>query len=73
MNSKVNNWAIQLEQFKVHLKLIPGSQNLLADSLSCLIDVAPDAQQPNVPDGEEFASFCFEKLKPATVLFMRFI
>ena len=39
MNSKVNNWAVEMEQFRLHLEWIPGSQNLLADSLSCLIDV----------------------------------
>ena len=25
MNSKVNNWAVELEQFRLHLELIPGS------------------------------------------------
>ena len=39
MNLKVNNWAVELEQFKLHLEWIPGSCNLLADSLSHLIDV----------------------------------
>ena len=31
MNSKVNNWAVELEQFRLHLEWIPGTQNLLAD------------------------------------------
>ena len=41
MNSKVNNWAVELKQFKLHLDWIPGSRNLLADSLSCLLDMDP--------------------------------
>ena len=45
MNSKVNNWAVELEQFRLHLEWIPGTRNLLADSLSRLLDVVPDAQK----------------------------
>ena len=61
MNSRVNNWAVELEQFKLHLECIPGSRNLLADSLSHLIDVIPDAQQPDEPEDHEFGSDCFEE------------
>ena len=68
MNSKVNNWAVELEQFQLHLEWIPGSQNLLADSLSHLLDVVPDAQQPKEPNDQEFGSYCFEELEPAKVL-----
>ena len=45
MNSKVNNWAVELEQFKLHLDRIPGSGNLLMDSLSRLLNVDSDARQ----------------------------
>ena len=68
MNSKVNNWAVELEQFRLHLEWIPGSRNLLADSLSCLLDVVPDAQQLKELDDQEFGSYCFEELEPAKVL-----
>ena len=54
MNSKVNNWAVELEQFQLNLELIPGSRNLLADSLSHLLDVVPDAQKSKEPDDQEF-------------------
>ena len=54
MNSKVNNWAVELEQFRLHLEWIPGSRNLLVDSLSHLIDMIPDAQQPDEPKDHEF-------------------
>ena len=68
MNSKVNNWAVELEQFQLHLEWIPGSWNLLADSLSRLLDVVPDAQKAKEPDDQEFGSYCFEELEPAKVM-----
>ena len=68
INSKVNNWAVEPEQFQLHLEWIPGSRNLLADSLSHLLDIVPDAQQLKEPDDQEFGSYCFEELEPAKVL-----
>ena len=68
MNSKVNNWAVELEQFRLHLEWIPGTQNLLADSLSHLLDIVPDAQKIKEPDDQEFGSYCFEELEPAKVM-----
>ena len=57
LNSKVNNWAVELEQYKLKSEWIPGSRNLLADSLSRIIDVVPDAMQPDEPDGHESGSY----------------
>ena len=68
MNSKVNNWAVELEQFRLHLEWIPGTRNLLADSLSHLLDIVPDAQKTKEPDDQEFGSDCFEELEPAKVM-----
>ena len=68
MNSKVNNWVVELEQFRLNLEWIPGSQNLIADSLSHLIDVVPDAQQADETEGHKFRSYCFEELEPAKIL-----
>ena len=68
MNSKVNNWAVELEQFRLHLEWIPGTRNLLADSLSRLLDVVPDARKTKEPDDHEFGSYCFEELEPAKVM-----
>ena len=68
MNSKVNNWAVELEQFCLHLEWIPGTQNLVADSLSHLLDIVPDAEKVKEPDDQEFGSYCFEELEPAKVM-----
>ena len=68
MNSKVNNWAVELEQFQLQLDWNPGSHNLLADSLSHLLDVVPDAQQADEAKDHKFGSYCFEELEAAKTL-----
>ena len=68
MNSIVNNWAVELEQFRFHLEWIPGTQNLLADSLSLLLDIVLDAQKTKEPNDHEFGSYCFEDMEPVKVL-----
>ena len=70
LNAKVNNWAVELEQFQLKMDWIPGSKNLLADSLSRLMEVVPEAQQAKELEGYEFGSYCFEELKPAEVMEM---
>ena len=42
LNSKVNNWAIELEFFNIQFEHIKGQNNVLDDTLSCLIDIDPD-------------------------------
>ena len=59
---------MELELFQLHLEWIPGSRNLLADCLSCLLDVVPDAQKTKETDDQEFGSYCFEELEPAKVM-----
>ena len=41
LNSKVNNWAMELEAFNIQFDYIKGSSNVLADTLSCLIVIDP--------------------------------
>ena len=50
------------------MEWIPGTRNLLADSLSRLLDVVPDAQKIKEPDDQEFGSYCFKELEPAKVM-----
>ena len=67
LNSKVNNWAVELEQFNLKLEWIMGSKNTLADTLSRLLDVCPEAKLEPEPVGQEFGSYCFEEMKPVEV------
>ena len=67
LNSKVNNWAVELEQFNLKLEWIMGSKNTLADTLSKLLDICPEAKLDPEPAGQEFGSYCFEDMKPVEV------
>ena len=46
LNSKVNNWAMELESFDIQFEYIKRSKNVLADTLSRLIDIDEDTQLP---------------------------
>ena len=63
LNAKVNNWAVELEQFDLHIEWIQGSKNTLADSLSRLLDVDPEAKAQPEKEGCEFGNYCFEQLE----------
>ena len=39
LNSKVNDWVMGLESFNIQFQHIKGQNNVLADTLSCLIDI----------------------------------
>ena len=61
LNSKVNNWAMELETFNIQFDYIKGSSNILADILSRLIAINPDT--PLTPEGQgyEFGYAVFEE------------
>ena len=61
LNSKVNNWAMELEAFNIQFDYIKGSNNILADTLSHLIVIDPDT--PLTPEGQgyEFSYAIFEE------------
>ena len=42
LNLHVNNWAVEIESFKIKFVHIAGKDNVIADTLSCLIDIDPD-------------------------------
>ena len=67
LNSKVNNWAVELEQFNLKLEWIMGSKNTLADTLSRVLEVCPEAKLEPEPPGQEFGCFCFEEMEPIQV------
>ena len=67
LNAKVNKWVVELEQFKIELDWISGVKNTLADSLSRLLNMMPEAEPTQEPPGEEFGVACFEELETAKV------
>ena len=66
MNSKVNNWAVELESQNITFEYIPGIRNTLADTLSRLIEMDEDIKPTPEENGKEFGYFPFEELPPAT-------
>ena len=65
MNSKVNNWAVELESQNITFEYIPGIKNTLADTLSRLIDIDQNIRLQPEEEGKEFGYFPFEELPPA--------
>ena len=62
LNSKINNWAMELESFNIQFEYIQGAKNILADTLSRLIDIDEDTQLPPDKQGYEFGYAIFEDL-----------
>ena len=67
MNAKVNNWAVELESQNINFEFISGVKNVLADTLSRLIEMNEDVQQPPEEPGNEFGYTPFKELPPAKV------
>ena len=62
LNSKVNNWAIEILPFCITFEYIKGIKNTLADTMSRLIDIDPQTQQDSEPEGYEFGYYTFDTL-----------
>ena len=52
LNSKVNNWAMELEAFNIQFGYIKGSNNILADTPCHLIVIDPESLLS--PEGQEY-------------------
>ena len=64
MNSKVNNWAVEISPFRIHFEYIKGIKNTLAETMSRLIKIIPEAQTEKEPEGFEFGYYAFDELEP---------
>ena len=62
LNSKVNNWAIEISPFRITFKYIKGIKNTLADTISRLINIDPQIQQEAEPEEYEFGYYTFDTL-----------
>ena len=57
MNTKVNNWAVEISPYRIHFEYIKGIKNTLADTMSRLIQIDPEAKLNPEPEGYEFGNF----------------
>ena len=62
LNNMVNNWSTEIESFNINFVHISGKANVLADTLSRLIDTDPDLKHQPELEGHEFGKYCFETL-----------
>ena len=67
MNAKVNNWAVELESQNINFEFIAGTKNVLADTLSRLIEFDESIKLPDEEPGYEFGYTPFDELPPASV------
>ena len=67
LNSKVNNWAVEISPFKITFEYIKGIKNTLADTMSNLVNIDPDTTQPGEEFGCEFGYYIFDSLPPISV------
>ena len=68
LNSKVNNWAMEIEQYQIKFKYIKGIKKTLADTMSRPIAIDPDTCQDPEPDGQENGYCIYEELPHASMM-----
>ena len=66
MNSKVNNWAVELEAQNITFEYILGIWNTLVDTVSRLIEMDEDIKLQQEEEGKECGYFPFKELPPVT-------
>ena len=62
LNSKVNNWAVEIEQYQIKFEYVKGIKNTLADAVSRLIIIDPDICQDPKLKGYWYGYCMFEEL-----------
>ena len=60
----MNNWAAEISPYKIHLEYIKGIKNTLADTMSRLMQIDPEAQLCPEQEGYEFGYHAFEDMEP---------
>ena len=64
LNTKVNNWAVEISPYRIQFEYIKGIKNTLADTMSRLIEIDPEAKLNPEPEGYEFGYHAFEDMEP---------
>ena len=64
LNSKVNNWAVEISPFHITFEYIKGIKNTLADTMSHLINIDPNTELLPEEQGCEYGYCLFYPLLP---------
>ena len=62
LNTKVNNWAVEISPFKITFEYIKSIKNTLADTMNRLITLDPDNQLVDEPEGFEYGYYAFNNI-----------
>ena len=63
MNTKVNNWAVEISAHRIKFKYIKGIKNTLADTMNRLIKIDPEMKLEE-EEGKEYGYAIFKGLPP---------
>ena len=64
LNTKVNNWVVEIYPFKITFEYIKGIKNTLVDTMSRLIALDLDNQLVDKPEGFEYSYYAFDNIDP---------
>ena len=64
LNTKVNNWPVEIFPYKIQFEYIKGIKNTLTDTMSRLIQIDPEAKLCPEQEGYEFGYYTFEDMEP---------
>ena len=64
LTTKVNNWAVEISPNKIQFEYIKGIKNTLADTMSRLIQMDPEAKLCPEQEGYEFGYYAFKDMEP---------
>ena len=62
LNSKVNNWAVEISPFHITFEYIEGIKNTPVDTMSRLISIDPNTELPEEDQGCEYGYYLFDPL-----------
>ena len=62
LNEMIKNWSTETESFDINFVHTSGKDNILADTLSRLINTDPDLKQQSELEDHEFSKYWFEAL-----------
>ena len=63
LNSKVNNWAVEISPYRIQFEYIKEIKNTLTDTMSRLIQIDPEARFQLEQEGYEFGYHDFEDME----------
>ena len=72
LNTKVNNWAVEISPYRIQFEYIKGIKNTLADTMSRLIQMDPEARlDPGPEGGMSLGTMLLKTWNPSNLTFKR--